>query len=334
MERNPSYGGLLKNELELLNKQPDSYIFHEHLEEVKRSDLLPPIRRARRGRWAAILGGIRSNDHAGKRFPENVGVTLKNIAPDIIRMEQFMDFLRNRMFRQTLLVHADLKLSRDLGPSSLYEMHLASSAQPEGEYEDSLWNDEALNFKLSNGVTLTTSNAITKASLAALSQRWPESIPFQQLATHTLESCPPDSPVAKLEGDDATRVLGMDMLQCYSRGVIECHSVPDAFQNAVAERPLASALARHQATLQAKITNLRHETLTIDEFNRHLLALLDGERNAEQLVAVLSEYAAQGKINIQMNQLQVTEPGQIRAHLTTAVSEMLPRLAKAGVLCA
>ena len=126
----------------------------------------------------------------------------------------------------------------------------------------------------------------------------------------------------------------MDMLQCYSRGVIECHSVPDAFQNAVAERPLASALARHQATLQAKITNLRHETLTIDEFNRHLLALLDGERNAEQLVAVLSEYAAQGKINIQMNQLQVTEPGQIRAHLTTAVSEMLPRLAKAGVLCA
>ena len=36
--------------------------------------------------------------------------TLRHISPDMLRMEQYMDFLRNRMFRQTLLCHDHLRL--------------------------------------------------------------------------------------------------------------------------------------------------------------------------------------------------------------------------------
>ena len=36
--------------------------------------------------------------------------TLRHISPDLLHMEQYMDFLRNRMFRQTLLCHDSVAL--------------------------------------------------------------------------------------------------------------------------------------------------------------------------------------------------------------------------------
>ena len=38
-------------------------------------------------------------------FPPQVGEFLRRVGHDVISMEQYIDFLRNRTFRQTLLVH-------------------------------------------------------------------------------------------------------------------------------------------------------------------------------------------------------------------------------------
>ena len=42
-------------------------------------------------------------------FPAPVAETLERISPDLLHLEQYMDFVRNRQFRQTLLCHADLR---------------------------------------------------------------------------------------------------------------------------------------------------------------------------------------------------------------------------------
>ena len=50
------------------------------------------------------------------------------------------------------------------------------------------------------------------------------------------------------------------------------------------ERPLASPVARWRACNGERITNLRHETLTLKDVSaRRLLALLDGTRTREAL---------------------------------------------------
>ena len=41
-----------------------------------------------------------------------------------------MDFLRNRIFRQTLLCHADVKLDYTLQPEAVKSFSIASSAKP------------------------------------------------------------------------------------------------------------------------------------------------------------------------------------------------------------
>ena len=49
-------------------------------------------------------------------FAPQVAQTLARIAPDVVHQEQYMDFLRNRTFRQTLLVHDSVALTRNMSP--------------------------------------------------------------------------------------------------------------------------------------------------------------------------------------------------------------------------
>ncbi len=279
VERNPAYGQMLKNELELLDKQADYYLLHDHLEEVNLPVYFFEFAERAQALGLQYLAEADFTSMLASDFPDTVAVTLRNIAPDIVRTEQFMDFLRNRMFRQTLLVHADVELNRELGPSSIYDFNVASPAKPDaeaGDYSEKIWNSESLGFKLPSGTTLNSTNALTKSAMISLADKWPESIPFRDLATKVLSDCPPDSEMAKLDGGDVTKVLGADLLRCYSRGIIECHVVADAYTKDVSEKPQASPLAKLQALTRARITNLRHETLAIDEFNKHVLQLLDG----------------------------------------------------------
>ena len=58
---------------------------------------------------------------------------------------------------------------------------------------------------------------------------------------------------------------------------------------AVSERPVASPIVRWQAARQPNLTNLRHEPMRIDDPHAlAMLALLDGTRTRDDLVAVLA----------------------------------------------
>ena len=73
---------------------------------AQRAVLFPPVRRRREAVRARVSGRGRSRRHAGVEFSaQGRRRRCGAIATDIIRMEQYMDFVRNRMFRQTLLVH-------------------------------------------------------------------------------------------------------------------------------------------------------------------------------------------------------------------------------------
>ena len=62
-------------------------------------------------------------------FPAPIAETLERISPDILHLEQYMDFVRNRQFRQTLLCHRDLRPNRALSPGSLHGLLVSSAAR-------------------------------------------------------------------------------------------------------------------------------------------------------------------------------------------------------------
>jgi len=56
--------------------------------------------------------------------------TLARLCTDQIHLEQYLDFLYNRMFRQTLLCHADVRLDYSLRPEAVTRFWVSSSAKP------------------------------------------------------------------------------------------------------------------------------------------------------------------------------------------------------------
>jgi hypothetical protein len=110
--------------------------------------------------------------------------------------------------------------------------------------------------------------------MAVLAKHWPAPIPFSDL-------CAMAAARIDLTGDidDHRRIaLASDVLKSFCGGVVELHAIGPAFVIEAGARPLASTVARLQASRGAPVTNMRHEMVVIEDGDRHLLSLLDGTR--------------------------------------------------------
>lgn len=281
-----AYGTMLRAELELLRKTADCYILHDYLEEVNQPLYFHQFvaRAARHG--LQYLGDAEFKTMFAANFPPAVARTLARIAPDVVRQEQYMDFLRNRTFRQTLLVRDTLDLIRNVSPERVKRLSVASAARPVGDPPDPR-SDTVARFGAPDGSQLTTANGISKAAMMILAERWPAALAFDDLhaAAHAH---------TRGQGDDAGAerdALADVLLQSYAAGVVELRARPSSFALEASERPLASRLARHQARRSPVVTNLRHEAIALEPRVRELLGLLDGEHTRDELLRVLRRRA-------------------------------------------
>ncbi|MGD8938530.1 MAG: class I SAM-dependent methyltransferase, partial [Gammaproteobacteria bacterium] len=174
------YGALLQNELNLLQRCNDSYLFHEHLEEHNSPIYFYEFNERAKENNLQYLGESDFFTMINNRLPEEVSQTLEKISPDIIRREQYMDFLRNRFFRQTLLCHNHHALKRDISSEVLKQMLIASPLKPEPELVDFSPNKNQI-FRSPNGFTINTDFPLTKAALTILSKNWPSAMHINTL---------------------------------------------------------------------------------------------------------------------------------------------------------
>jgi SAM-dependent methyltransferase len=186
-------------------------------------------------------------------------------AVDVIDREQYLDFFKNRMFRQTLLCHAGVA-RREPTADVVRGMLAATPARPEGDADEG-----KVEFRGPRGASLTTDDPAVKAALVALGEAWPRALP-----------------VAELGGD----AVGDALLRAYSVGLVQLHLWAPQPAITPSERPVASAIARRQAAEGTLITTLRHTSIDVpDELGRRLITLLDGTRDRAALVRELSRPA-------------------------------------------
>ena len=96
---------------------------------------------------------------------------------------------------------------------------------------------------------------------------------------------------------------------------------------------MASPLARWQVESGSEvISNLGHRAVMLDEFQRRLLPLLDGTRDATQLTAELVRRAQSGELNVQLDDGAKPDPAQLEQILGQACRRGLHVLAKSLLL--
>ena len=216
---------------------------------------------------------------------------------------------------------------RTAQPCHLLHLRVASQARPETESPD-VRSKQQVKF-LSGKGTLTTSDPLVKAALAHLKQIWPASTPFAELsslAQSTARGRP--SAVDREVMSAATESLAATFLRCFATATIELRHAASRFVTQVSEKPLASPLVRAQAIRGPRVTNRLHETVTLDDVQRQILAACNGERSTAELIEILCDAVQEGGMILHHEGHRVTDRDTARRLTGEAVSSLLAALAQ------
>ena len=190
---------------------------------------------------------------------------------DLLTREQYLDYARLRRFRQSIVGHASATVNLSSMEDRVAGMHAAASialvrAAAEG------------NAFAGDAAAGSPDARAMRALLQWLVAATPRSVSMAEASAwhvgHTTET---------------TRTAAAILVDACYAGMVDLHVQPPALAAQASARPEAGAVVRWQITRQPSVTNLRHETLRIDDpLARSLLAALDGTRTREHLNAFMA----------------------------------------------
>ncbi len=329
------YPALLKSELEAVRHQADHYLYHEHLEEVNEPLYFHQFVDRAGAFGLRYLGEARVGTMTAAQFPPDTEKALKLLATDQIATEQYMDFLRNRAFRETLLVHARNTPNWQVRPERVERLHVASAARPvepppAEPNAPAHGAEESARYRGPSGVVLATKQPLLKASMRVLSEAWPGTVPFAELVARSRQLANLTDPAT---ADADARNLASGLVDSYlTSDLVELHGAPVSVATKAGERPAAAPSARVRAEEGRGVANRRHELVRLGDLERCLLSLLDGTRDRAALVDACATAASEGRLRLDRDGREVTDPAEVRAALSAIIDQPLAALAQQALL--
>ncbi len=313
----------------------DGYVRHDFLEEVNEPLYFSEFieRAGDHGLQYLANADLNSPSHV----PQEVTKVVMADVDDDIEIEQYMDFLRNRFFRQTLLCRQELPIDRTIDTGQLAKLLFTSHmTAPSSVIDVNL--KEIMVFVGPNDLRCSTAHPLTKAALIHLSGVYPRAVPFKELVDESWQF------LASTDGPDINdeqktkevEILKHNLVRFYveSINLLRFHTFLPRLVTEVSERPLASATARHQALNRQPLTNLYHQGVTMDQFPRDLLGYLDGQHNLQDLLDVAVESVVKGLLEVSIDGKAVEDPHRLREHLPPLLDSHLALFARTALLVA
>jgi len=246
-----------------------------------------------------------------------------------------MDFLRNRMFRQTLLCHAEIRLSRWLRAEIVAGFYAASAVTPANQHPN-LCSTEPEEFQTPDGLVMSVSQPLSKAAFWQLSDVWPRYLTVADLRQKARQQIQAEGGQDGGEAVDDFQILGQCLVTAYATA--SEHRIVDLLVSAprymleIGDRPRGSPLARYQAASSNHVTNLRNETVALDDLDRQVLLHLDGTRNCGDLLQMLVGLVERGILRVDEKDRPAPSAARVREILESAVDRELPKLASLALL--
>jgi methyltransferase-like protein len=291
-----TYRCLLRDEATILKDQGDEYLFHEHLEEVNVPLYFHEFIERAMAAGLQYLGESDFPSMLAENFEPQTAAILKD-AP-LLRQEQYMDFLRNRMFRGTLLCREGVRVDRNVDPRRITQLQLVL----ERRLETPGTNVQASEPVVCRGPseTAVATAPLTKAALLCLDEAWPRSVRFDDLLAAAEQRQDTSQGQLRLEDGGASEShLAIGLTKLYAKGILRALVDPPKFVTTVSQRPTSSPLARLQAGQQPWVTNRRHESIRLQGAAHSLLPCLDGQHDRAALLAALQKSLDRGEFDVQ-----------------------------------
>ena len=209
---------------------------------------------------------------------------------DIVEREQYLDFLRGRFFRQTLICHQEVPLNREINPSILQDFYISSPIRPLNEIAD-LTERKVEKFVGRKNAGVEIDHPLTKAALVYLGEIWANSADFNELvenARRILEEKGGTSDDWEKERNIITQIFWQ---MYYSTGLIEVNVNRRKVSTQTGDQPKVNRLAAWQIEHGANISTYLGTSIKIDdEIAHHLITLMDGTRTRAELLEEMTAF--------------------------------------------
>jgi SAM-dependent methyltransferase len=322
--RDTPYAAALRSEAAFLAGQRDDYVLHEFLEDDNEPCTVTDFVRAIEAHGLGYLGESELHTMIAETYGAEIAAALRPLAANrLLPLEQYIDILTGRTFRQSIVVKAATaaRAQRSLDPSRLARLHVACRATAQPAADDGatrLFRDAA-------GRAITTDSTGVGIALDSLAAWYPATATPADLVDigGRWAAAPAAQEAAVIDA----------LFRMLTSGMLDFYSDPIRVGTTAARRPRATALARHDAAQgAAATTNLRHEPVALDLAARVLLPLLDGTRDRAALADAALAALADGTTQLLRDGQPVSDEDARRQAVLSLIDKTLVSLHAAALL--
>lgn len=281
------YSQIIEHEVSTLAKESDWYLLHDYLEDNNTQFYFHQFIEMTRSHNLQYLCETHLSTMTTKHFPEEIAKTLAGTG-NIIRMEQYIDFITNRRFRSTLLCHREISVKRNILQERIEDKFFTSRFRIPEELKTYDYNSaKPLVFKLPNNLSTTTSNIVMILAFEVLGEQKSKPVNLEKLTSLILDKMKKHKVKEQYNEQSVRQILMLNLLGSIFAGGIYLHMDEGNFITKVSEKPEIFNLARYQAKTQEWVTSLNQKIINVDEFDKELLPLLDGTNNINSITGLL-----------------------------------------------
>jgi len=273
----------------------DDYVLHEFLEPNNLPCYFHDFLAHAAEHGLAYLADAQVATMFATNLPRDVAQTLlKEYGSDQRQLEQFMDFIVNRAFRQTLLFRENMKRSAGyrLDDQRLRVLHyMADLPCLDGAVS---YDARLQRFGDTAGHVASLASPIFKAAATLLTEAWPGTLSVKTLIAGIQDRT--DAAPGEVE-QQLLQFLGM----LVRRGIGAFRLQPVAGLRKPGARPFVPAITRRHAAFLANsggshVFNDWHEPITLNPVSMEILPLLDGKHGVDEMLAALREAVLEGRL--------------------------------------
>ncbi len=339
LEQSARPDSVLKKTLEeampIVRNAKSSYLLHEFLEPCNAPCYFKEFVARAQARGLAYLCDAEPSTMFVQNYGEKVrDPLLRECGGSQLLMEQYLDFLVNRTFRQTLLVGQARAggIRYRLEPARIRQLELAGVFKTEDGSALALdAREQPCNAQ--RGLKVTLRLPVHKAVAHLLDTRYPASMSAGSLV----------EAVAALVGQPAAAVEPAVMAmveELLILGALRFRRSPVRTAETVSSQPQALSAVRSAVALvpgaspAASTCNQWHEHVTVSLLERSLLPLLDGTHSHEALAEHLEAEVRSDRLRFVQDEKPLTDPAAVREFARQQVAVALDALRRKGLLTA
>ena len=323
-----AYAQFLQSEAEQLKDKNVSYLRHEHFSEDNVAFYFHDfISMAQKHGLNYLADSHLSSMYLGN-MPEKSREQLGTIQ-DIIRTEQYMDFIRNRRFRSTLLCKQSQELNRNVTFESLKDCYFMVPVKYDGDISKVAIKD-GVEFTVEIGGNAVTSNAAVNTALFIAILENPE----QYFSIQELSKMVQDKGI-KHQLQQIEPVIYNSLQQLLFSGQAQASIAKTKGVYEVSAKPVASAVSRAQVKLNPNtqwVTGQNHNPIPVSTIYKELIKLLDGTRDHKQIAQEIEKVVIAGTLSLSIKDKAITDKAQIASIITENLPELLSKLANSHLL--